>query len=135
MKTQDQNAIREDLSPKGRRLLQLVVNHVGSAGFTPADQTTYLGYKYCCVALGAAPADADLQWGRLLQRHGLTDLNEWTKRHDFPRVTGLIVNQGGDRKYWPGGDYFESNGRPDMDGPWWDVQAQAAVAFDWQSYL
>jgi len=126
--------MREDLSNEGRALLRLIVQHAGTSGFEPGDPSTYLGYKDCCVSLKAAPAHADLPWGRLL-RHGLNDLNDWTKRHNLPRVTGLIVNQTGDRQYWPGGDYFDSNGRPDMDGPWWEDQARQAAQMNWQAFL
>jgi len=129
------NRIRDDLSSQGRNLLKMIVQHVATSRFVPGDPSTYLGYKECCVALGAAPAHADLAWGRLLQRHGLNDLNEWTQRHSLPRVTGLIVNQSGDRQYWPGGDYFASNGRPDMDGTWWEDQARQAARKDWQPFL
>ena len=97
--------------------------------------STHLGYKECCVALGVAPPDADLPWGHLLQPHGLNDLNGWTHRHSFPRITGLIVNQTGDRQDWPGGDYFASNGRPDMDGDWWEQQAREAAKTDWRPFL
>jgi hypothetical protein len=135
MNLKNQESIRNDLSKSGRRLLQLIVNHVGSAGFVAGDPSTYLGYKHCCVLLGVAPEDADLPWGRLLQKHGLNDLNGWTQRHNFPRVTGLIVNQSGDRRYFPGGDYFTSNGRPDMDGPWWQEQASQATRLDWRPFL
>ena len=73
--------------------------------------------------------------GPLLQQHGLNELNEWTIQSNLPRVTGLIVNQSGDRQYWPGGDYFASNGRPDMDGEWWEEQARLAAALDWNRIL
>jgi hypothetical protein len=103
--------------------------------FEATSPRSYLGYKECCVELGIAPADADLPWGRLLQLNGLNDLNDWTKRHDLPRVSGLIVNQSGERQFWPGGDYFASNGRPDMDGHWWENQAFLAIHFDWNLFL
>lgn len=135
MTKKSQNSIRSDLSDNGRRLLQLIADQIHSAAFVAGDPRTYLGYKECCVALGVAPADADVPWGRLLQKHGLNDLNGWTQRHGFARVTGLIVNQAGDRQYCPGGDYFASNGRPDMDGPWWEDQARQAGKFDWQPFL
>ena len=127
--------IHDDLSAQGRNLLELIVQHAANQVFVPGDPSTYLGYKDCCVDLDVAPAHADLPWGRLLQQHGLNDLNEWTKRHNLPKITGLIVNQTGERQYWPGGDYFESNGRQDMDGAWWADQAQMAVKHDWQPYL
>ncbi len=135
MSTKSQNCIKADLTVDGRRLLQLIVNQVDSDGFIPGDPRTYLGYKECCVALGVAPADAELPWGRLLQKCGLNDLNGWTQRHNLARVTGLIVNKSGDRQYWPGGDYFVSNKRPDMDGPWWEDQARQAAQFDWKPFL
>ncbi len=135
MSVKSQNIMRNDLSNQGRALLKLIVQHATTAGFVPGDPGTYLGYKECCVALGAAPAHADLPWGRLLQKHGLNDLNEWTQRHNLPRVTGLIVNQTGDRQYWPGGDFFESNGRRDMDGTWWEDQAKQAAQTNWQPFL
>lgn len=135
MNTKDPTSVRDDLAAAGRRLLELVVERVQSADFQPGNPQTYLGYKECCVVLGAAPPEADLPWGRLLQRHGLNELNGWTQRHDFPRVTGLIVNQSGDRQYWPGGDYFTSNRRSDMDGEWWEQQAKQAAGFDWARFL
>lgn len=135
MKPNAQIPIRDDLPPKGRALLELIADRLAGPAFVPGDPSTYLGYKECCVALGVAPPDADLPWGRLLQPHGLNDLNGWTQRHNFPRVTGLIVNQTGDRQYWPGGDYFASNGRPDMDGEWWEQQAREAAALDWRPFL
>ena len=128
-------AIRQDLPPKGRALLKLIAERLGAPHLVPGDPSTYLGYKECCVALGVAPPDADLPWGRLLQPNGLNDLNGWTQRHSFPRITGLIVNQSGDRQYWPGGDYFASNGRPDMDGDWWEQQAREAATLDWRPFL
>jgi hypothetical protein len=128
-------AIRDDLPAKGRALLKLIADRLTDPAFVPGDPSTYLGYKECCVALGVAPPDADLPWGRLLQPHGLNDLNGWTQRHNFPRITGLIVNQTGDRQYWPGGDYFASNGRPDMDGDWWEQQAREAARIKWQPFL
>lgn len=132
---QDKKLIRSDLSPKGRSLLALIDKHTRGSVFSPGQPETYLGYKECCEALGVAAPGTELPWGRLLQQHGLTDLNEWTKRHNLPRVSGLIVNQGGDRQYWPGGDYFASNGRQDTDFQWWEDQAKAAAAFDWKPYL
>jgi hypothetical protein len=84
-------------------LLKVIVRHGASDQLIPGDPRSYLGYKECCVELGIAPADADLPWGRLLQLNGLNDLNDWTKRHDLPRVSGLIVNQSGERQFWPGG--------------------------------
>lgn len=127
--------IRNSLSPNGRQLLNVIVQHVANRGFKAGDPSTYLGYKDCCVALAVAPASGDIPWGRLLQKHGLSDLNEWTNRHNLPRVSGLVVNQTGDRQYWPGGDYFGSNGRPDMDGTWWEDQAKKAAQMDWRPYL
>jgi hypothetical protein len=135
MKAESENQIRGDLPERGRALLQLIANRLADPAFVPGDPSTYLGYKECCVALGVAPPDADLPWGRLLQPHGLNDLNGWTQRHNFPRITGLIVNQTGDRQYWPGGDYFASNGRPDMDGDWWEQQAREAARIKWQPFL
>jgi hypothetical protein len=129
------NAVRDDLSEAGRKLLALIVQHTHGAEFIPGKPETYLGYKDCCIAIGAAPPDADLPWGRLLQKHGLTDLNEWTIRHNLPRVSGLIVNQTGDRQFWPGGDYFASNGQADMDGVWWEHQGKEAAKLNWRLYL
>ena len=135
MNAKAQNLKHEELQPAGRALLVLIIEHVRTAGFRPGDPRTYLGYKECCVALGVAPDEADLPWGRLLQQNGLNELNGWTQRNDFPRVTGLVVHQGGERQYWPGGDFFRSNHRPDMDGEWWEQQALQAATFDWESFL
>ncbi len=135
MKPKANNPVRDDLSTKGRALPQLIADRLADPSFVPGNPSTYLGYKECCVALRVAQPDADAPWGRLLQPHGLNDLNEWTQRHNFPRITGLIVKQTGDRQYWPGGDYFASNGRPDMDGEWWEQQAREAAQIDWRPFL
>lgn len=134
MTSRARKAIRDDLPAKGA-LLKLIVNRLADPAFVPGDPSTYLGYKECCVALGVAPHDADVPWGRLLQPHGLIDLNAWTQRNNFPRITGLIVNQTGERQYWPGGDYFASNSRPDMDGAWRKQQAREAAKIKWQPFL
>lgn len=112
-----------------------VVDRMAAPAFVPGDPSTHLGYKECCVALGVAPPDADLPWGRLLQPNGLNDRNGWTQRHSLLRITGLIGNQTGDRQDWPGGDYFAANGRPDMDGDWWEEQAREAAKTDWRPFL
>jgi len=65
----------------------------------------------------------------------LDDLNAWTIRYDLPRVSGLILNQDGDRKYLPGGDYFSSNGRPNLDFIWWEGQVISALNLDWSEVL
>src|SRR6266481_3602135 len=101
--------IRDDMSAQGRTLLRLIVKHAKSKVFSPGNPETYLGYKECCEMIGVVTPGMDVPWGRLLQQNGLTELNEWTQRHDLPRVSGLIVNQSGDRQYLPGGDYFKSN--------------------------
>ena len=135
MNSNKRDEVRNDLSVQGRTLLKMISQHLATTGFAPGDPRTYLGYKECCMVLGVAPVHADLPWGRLLQQHGLTDLNEWTKQHNLPRITGLIVNQTGERQYWPGGDYFESNGRQDMDGLWWEDQAKQAAQMNWNRFL
>ena len=135
MNSKQLKAIRQDHPPEGRALLRLVADPLADPALVPGDPSTHLGYKECCVALGVAPPDADLPWGRMLQPHGLNDLNGWTQRHDFPRITGLIVNQMGDRQYWPGGDYFVSNGRQDMGGTRWEQQAREAAALNWRPFL
>ena len=85
--------------------------------------------------IGVVTPGMDVPWGRLLQQNGLTDLNEWTQRHDLPRVSGLIVIQSGDRQYLPGGDYFKSNGRNENDFVWWEQQANAGAKFNWKPYI
>lgn len=135
MNAKDLKRLRDDLSPKGRALLKLIAARLADPAFVPGDPSTYLGYKECCVALGVVPPDADFPWGRLLQPHGLNDLNDWTKRHGFPRITGFIVNQAGVRQYCPGGDYFASNGRAADDWEWWEQQAREAAKLDWRPFL
>lgn len=123
------------LSDAGRKLLELITGRLASGALIPGRPETYLGYRECCLELKLAGPDDDHPWGRLLQREGLTNLNEWTIRHDLPRVSGLIVNQSGDRQYLPGGDYFKSNGRAETDWEWWHAQAAAAAAMDWRAFL
>ena len=130
--------IRDDLPPKGRRLLKLIVTHLRTPGFRVAQPETYLGYKECCEHLKLIPdEESDMPWGRLLARNGMAALNEWAMRHNIPAVTGVIVNrhEESDRYCQPGGDYFKSNGHPDPDFDWWERQVKMSVAFDWQPFL
>ena len=126
---------RGDLSTSAQKLLELIVRHTKTKAFIIGRPETYLGYKECCEHLGVMPPEGDVPWGRLLQQNGLNDLNEWTIRHNFPRVTGLIVNQSGDLKYLPGGDYFKSNGRNETDFDWWEDQIKSVAVFDWKRAL
>ena len=63
------STIRNDLSAEGRELLNLIVQYVVALGFVAGDPSTNLGYKQCCVAIGAAPPHTELPWGRLLRKH------------------------------------------------------------------
>jgi hypothetical protein len=135
MRAADEQMLRDDLPAAGKRLLSYIVEHIKAGRIKPGKPQTYLGYKECCVDLGIASADAEIPWGRLLQQHGLTDLAEWTIRNGMPAISGLVVNQSGDRKYFPGGDFFNAFRRPDLDFVWWEGQARKAVATDWTPYL
>jgi hypothetical protein len=135
MKAKTSSSIRDDLSPAGRKLLRLLLKVAAAPGFQLGDPSTYIGYRDCCDRLGLIQPGMDVPWGRLLQRYGLNDLNEWTLRHGLPAVSGLIVNVSGDRAWYPGGDYFHSHGRPDPDFDWWKDQVAKAVAFNWKPYL
>ena len=52
-KSSNTNSIRDDLSPKGRAPLKVILARLASMDFIPGDPSTYLGYKECCVSLGA----------------------------------------------------------------------------------
>ena len=124
--------VRSDLSANAQKLLELIVRRMKSKTFAIGKPETYLGYKECCEYLGITPSDGGVTWGQLLQQNGLNELNEWTKHYNFPRVSGLIVNQSRDRQYLPGGDFFKSNGRNETDFDWWEDQVKSAAAFDWK---
>jgi hypothetical protein len=135
MKTKPATHVRDDLSAAGRKLLRLLIEVASAPGFQLGDPSTYIGYRDCCDRLGLIRSGMDVPWGRLLQPHGLNDLNEWTKRHRLPTISGLIVNVSGDRAWYPGGDYFKSHGRPDPDFDWWEDEVAKAIAFNWKPYL
>lgn len=127
--------IRADLSESGRKLLKLIVRHLNEKVFVVGNPETYLGYKDCCEYLEIEPSCGDVPWGRLLQQNGLNDLNDWTKRHNLPRISGLIVNKGGDRQHLPGGDFFKSNEKKETDFPWWESEVKASKLQNWGQYL
>lgn len=127
--------IRTDLSQEAKKLILIITEAIKSRRFQPGHPETFLGYKECCDRLGLTTPEMDVHWGRLLQQHGLDDLNAWTIRYELPRVSGLIVNQEGERKYLPGGDYFSSNGRPNFDFIWWDGQVSRSLKFDWSKVI
>lgn len=65
--------------------------------------------------------------GPLLRPTELNKLNHWTQRQHFFRIADVIMNQADDRQCCPGGDHLSFNGRPDMDGDWWEKQACEAA--------
>ncbi|HYE32476.1 MAG TPA: hypothetical protein VEH27_13685 [Methylomirabilota bacterium] len=115
-------------------LLKLLVQVMNSSGFKTGAPETYIGYQECCDRLGLQNPQNE-HWGRFLQRHGLNDLNGWTKVHGFPKITGIIVNQRGDRAFRPGPDYFKSNGQKDGEWQWWENEVAQAAKFDWSPYV
>lgn len=129
------SSVRDDLSLQGRDLLRLLLRVFASPQFQLGDPRTYIGYRDCCDRLGLIKPGMEVPWGRLLQLNGLNDLNEWTKRHGLPAVSGLIVNVSGDRAWYPGGDYFKSHGHPDPDFDWWKHEVAKTVKFKWNPYL
>lgn len=134
MKVSSTPSFRDNLSPQGRDLLKLLLRVIANPKFQLGNPSTYIGYRDCCDHLGLINQGNE-PWGRLLQRNGLDELNDWTMRHRLPSVTGLIVNVSGERAWYPGGDYFKSHGRPDLDFDWWKEEVAKAKTFKWNPHL
>lgn len=135
MKTTKDGNTPSPLPAEARKLLALLLDVCAAPEFRLGDPATYIGYRECCDRLGLIKPGMEVPWGRLLQAHGLNELNAWTKRHGLPAITGLIINRSGDRAWYPGGDYFKSHDRPDPDFDWWKDEVAKAVHYQWKSHL
>ena len=135
MKKPSVTPVVSGLSPQGQKLLRVLLGVIRSPKFQLGDPSTYIGYKECCDRLGLLVPAMDVPWGRLLQQCGLNDLNEWTKCHRLPAISGLIVNISGDRAWYPGGDYFNSHGRRDPDFVWWNDEITKSAGFNWGQFV
>jgi hypothetical protein len=121
------------LGVKGRKLLQLLVDEIGSGRFQKYNPKTFIPYSEVVDRLGMP--DPDIYPGRRLQNEGLNELNEWTiAMPEIPKVTGLIVYKD---THIPGEGYPESHGFKSGEdwNDWWLEQTAKAIHFDWSPYL
>jgi hypothetical protein len=113
-----------------RRLLAVLVAAIANA--EPGRPETYVSYKDVYQALGLTERG---RFGKILQRHGLKSLAQWTHFHRKPAITGLIIDKAKKR---PGQGFFRLYGRSheDADFPiWWMSEIAAAKAYDWSPDL
>ncbi|UTW60266.1 hypothetical protein KFE96_08110 [Kordiimonas sp. SCSIO 12603] len=74
-------------------------------------------------------------WGESLQPQGLDNLGEWTKLHNLPAITGLIVSEG---TLLPGGGFYKLYGiNPKEDNwvEWWQEQLSKCKEYNWLQHL
>jgi hypothetical protein len=126
--------VSNQLSPKGRKLLEAIVAYVRANRTDPARPSTYPNYEVLYRAIVPNTPKKILHVGSHLRRQGLDDLNGWTEVNPgIPKVTGLIVDK---NKKRPGKGFFPSHGKtPGRDDRWWHDEARKAIAFDWTPYI
>ncbi len=113
-----------------KALLKVLVGHLDAA--RPGHPQTYPTYKQVAADLGFHNISGPI--GLFLQKWGLDDLAEWTKRFGVPAITGLIVLQ--DERV-PGSGYFAlfgKSGTSDMYD-WWADEIRKSKDYDWRSHL
>src|SRR5205807_1581652 len=117
-------------SPASRAILRELVGHIETGRVIPDSPDTFLGYQQVHENLRLPYLGPT--FGESLKRQGLADLAEWTKQHDHPAVTGLIVDQ---EKLMPGDGYFELFDKDVPDFHWWQNEMRRSVDYDWTPYL
>jgi hypothetical protein len=108
--------------------LRALLDGIRSGRIVQGKPETYFGYKEMHGLLGLKYLGGT--YGRSLQDQGLTDLNEWTRANDFPRITGLIVQKTTNEPVK--GCFNVCKGNNDV---WWRNEIDKAFAFDWSSHL
>ncbi len=121
------------LDHQGHDLLRLLMSLLPEVNSGHPEKM--IGYKEVHEKLGLSQRSTD--WGESLKRQGLDNLAQWTKAHDLPAITGIIVNKtkGSENEHSPGKGYFGLFDRENLDWPWWSEQIESAKNFDWESVL
>jgi hypothetical protein len=121
-------------SPQGRRLLGVIADSIKRGEIREDRPWTFLTYSAALERLGV-PKPA-FRPGTRLQRHGLTELNDWTREFaEVPKVSALIVEKTTLR---PNPRFAASHGiRTDGTAwlDWWKEQATLSIRFDWSPYI
>ena len=118
------------LTNDAKKLLDVLLPYLDAA--RPGHPQTYPTYKQVAADLGFHNISGPI--GLFLQKRGLDDLAEWTKRFGVPAITGLIVLQ--DERV-PGSGYFAlfgKSGTSDMYD-WWKEEIQKSKEYDWRPHL
>lgn len=117
------------------KLLEYLVAHFQAGNISPDDPRTHLPYSKVLNEL-AFPNDGRTP-GDSLNNHAMGGLAEWLHEHDFPAITGVIVNKLTDpqRGGFPSKTYFSYHGREDMDFQWQREQVRKACDIDWYAEL
>jgi len=119
------------LSPSAKAILKVLVEHIQTNQFDASNPATFIGYKRVHDILNL-PMSAQT-YGESLERQGLGKLADWTKKHRFPAITGLIIDTG---THVPGGGYFRMFDKDyEKDLKWWLKEIEKSLQFDWLPYL
>jgi hypothetical protein len=118
------------LSPNAQILLRVLVRYLETA--RPGRPQTYPTYRQIASDLGFR--NINMPIGQFLQPKGLTELAQWTRDHNHPAITGLIVLQD---RLEPGQGFFElfkKAGAPDQYA-WWEEEIRKSQKYDWTTHL
>jgi uncharacterized protein (DUF433 family) len=118
--------------PKGKKLLALLVSEIERGRFKPRKPETFISYSEALEKLGIPKQG---RAGQQLQREGLTELNEWTRKEaGVPKIAGLIIDK---KRKQPGPGYAPSHGHSEADWEkWWLDETARAIAFKhWSAFL
>jgi hypothetical protein len=127
------NASVTPLSPKGRRLLEAIVDFLNTHSVDHTNPSTYPTYDQMYRAV--VPSAARIIYvGHNLRRRGLDELNDWTTENTFlPKVTGLIVSKSTRR---PNESFFEWYKKPVHDEVWWQEEVRKSLDVNyWSPYI
>lgn len=122
----------EDLGAKGKKLLNVLVQEIRQGRFEAENPESFISYGEALQKLRIEPRG---HAGRQLQREGLNELNEWTKKHPgLPKITGLIVNK---KEKRPNERFAREHGYEGSNWvQWWLRETSKAIRFaDWDKIL
>lgn len=121
-------------SQKASRLLAVVADAIGREEMRADRPWTFLSYSAALERLGVAKPK--FRPGSRLQRHGLNELNEWTREFAaLPKIAALIVEE---KTMRPNPKFAESHGVPTEGAgwlDWWIEEANRSIRYDWSPFL
>lgn len=122
------------LPPKGRRLLEAIVDYLANHKVDHTRPETYPTYEVMYRMVVPNVPRRILYVGHNLRTRGLDDLADWTIANPWlPQVTGIIVDKITMR---PGNGFFPSQKRTEgKDDGWWHEEVRKSIAFDWSPFV